>query len=215
MTNDVPIGALIDHNLIPCSKELSLQDYDDLTDSKLIASRYADSQHNRFIDAERWLDKYARSLMEFGRELRDDVITTKTQTTITSSVAEFPVDSSKAMDNAQGNAMIDTLDALKTDQPAIFSLDRESRNGQRFQTASTKYDSKGNLHIAVFNFELVSRIDRSSFLFWSWKDESVKIIQQKAIFKLNRADFDSQRTRMRALISKITAQRFALRKTRQ
>lgn len=215
MTNDAPVGALIHHNLISCSKELSLQDYDDLTDSKLIASRHADSQHNRFTDAEHWLKNYALALMELGWELRDNLVTTTTQTTITSSVAEFLVDSSKAMDNAQGNAMIDTLDALKTDQPAIFSLDRESRNGQRFQTASTKYDSKGNLHIAVFNLELVSRIERSSFLFWSWKDESVEIIQKKAIFKLNRADFDTQRTRIQSLIRKIAAQRFELRKTRQ
>lgn len=61
--------------------------------------------------------------------------------------------------------MIDTLDALKPDKPAVVSLDEESLLGNRFQVIPARYDSKGILQIAVFNLELVADTKKSNFLF--------------------------------------------------
>jgi hypothetical protein len=117
------------------------------------------------------------------------------------------------LDIRQGNAMIDTLDALKPDKPALFSLDEESLMGERFQVIPARYDSKGFLEIAVFNLELVAHTRKSSFLFWNWENQAAKIIQQRAFLKLDKRILETNRALIEKKRREIAMKRFDLRKT--
>ena len=216
MNNETPIGALTQHNIISCIDNLSLQDYNDLTDCTRVATRSADMAHNRYSDSEVWLEEYLRTLMYLGWKLHQGTVTTRTTTVLEGSIADFLVLSAEKMNDVrQASAMMDTLDALKPDKPAVLSLDNESHRGRRFQVAPTRYDSNGDLHLAIFNIELVASVEQNSFLFWSWSKNSAKLIQRSAFLKLNRSELNAQRRQMEAALSKITASRFALRKSQQ
>lgn len=212
MSHETPIGVVTNHNLISCIDELSLQDFDDLTSCTHIATRSADLIHNRFANSQYWLDEYIRTLMFFGWSLHEGAITTRTRIDISGSVADFLVRSAQTMsDPRQGNAMIDTLDALKPDNLATFSLDEESLRGRRFQVAPSRYDSRGNLHMAVFNLELVAHTEHSRFLFWPWETKSAKLVQQRAFLKLDRSVLGTKRQLIGAKLREQVMKRFALR----
>jgi len=213
MSTQTPTGVVAGHNLVSCIGELSLQDFDDLTDCTRLATRSADLTQNRFANSNYWLDEYVRTLMFLGWSLHDSVITTRTRSTLTGSVADFLVQRAKTMeDPRQGNAMIDTLDALKADTPAALSLDQESLRGRRFQVAPSRYDTRGNLHMAVFYLELVADTQKSGFLFWPWEKQSATLVQQSAFLKLNRAELDTKRELMANKLRDQVMKRFALRR---
>ena len=215
MSNEYPSGALANHNLISCIDNLSLQDFDDLTDCTRLATKSADTAHNRFTSTDLWMEEYAVTLDFLGWTLHENAITTRKRTNINGSIAEHLVRSAQiSSDSRQGNAMIDTLDALGADKPALFSLDNESLKGRRFQVAPVCYDAKGDLHMALFNLELVATVTKSSFLFWSWQEQSATLFQRSAFFKLDRQRLNNRRPLMEKNLREITAQRFALRKKR-
>lgn len=215
MNNEHPSGALANHNLISCIDNLSLQDFDDLTDCTRLATTSADLAHNRFASTDLWMEEYAVTLGFLGWTLHENAIRTRKRTNINGSIAEHLVRSAEiSRDPQQGNAMIDTLDALRSDKPALFSLDNESVMGRRFQVAPVRYDAKGDLHMALFNLELVANVTKSSFLFWSWQEQSATLLQRSAFFKLDRQRLHSQRPLIEKRLRDITTQRFALRKKR-
>jgi len=215
MNNQTPTGAVTGHNLISGSDEGARQDFDDITNCTRIATRSADLAHNRFTNSPYWLEEYIRTLMFLGWSLHDGVITTRTRTVVSGSIADFLVQSAHTMsDPRQGNAMIDTLDALKPDELAVLSLDEESIKGRRFQVAPSRYDSNGNLHMAVFNLELVADTEKSSFLFWPWENQSAKLVQQRAFLKLDRDVLETKRALIATKLSDQIMKRFALRKIR-
>lgn len=214
MPMESPSGLLTGHNLVSCIGELSAQDYDDLTQCTQIATQSADMVSSRFVDSTNWLDEYVSTLNFFGWSVFQDAIFTRTRYDLSKSVAQFLVQSAQGMrDPRQGNAMIDTLDALKSDKPALYSLDEESLMGERFQVIPARYDPKGFLEIAIFNLELVAYTRKSGFLFWNWESQTAKIIQQRTYLKLDKNKLE----RNRALIEKkgreIGMKRFDLRRT--
>ena len=213
MSQSTPIGAVTNHTLVSCIGELSLPDFDDLTNCTHIATRSADLAHPRFANSEYWLDEYVRTLMFFGWSLHEGAITTRTRIDMSGSIADYLVRSAHTMsDPRQGNAMIDTLDALKPDRPAVQSLDDESLKGRRFQVTPSRYDSRGNLHLAVFDLELVAQAQKSSFLFWPWETRSATLIQRRAFLKLNRDLLDTKRPLLASKLNEQVMKRFALRK---
>ena len=215
MNNMTPPGILTGPNLISCIGELSLQDSNDLTHSTQIATNSADRVGSRYANSSKWLDEYVSTLDFLGWSVFDGAIFTRTRHTVSSSVADILVQSAERMqDRRQANAMIDTLDALRPDQPAIYSLDQESQLGNRFQVMPARYDSKGYLQTAVFNIELVAHEKRSNFLFWNWQERSVEIIQQTAYFRLNKDTLQKKRAQMDEERAKIRMRRFDLIKSR-
>ena len=61
MTIELPSGLVTGPNLISCIGELTLQDFDDLTDSTHIATQSADLAHYRFANAQAgWKSTCAR-----------------------------------------------------------------------------------------------------------------------------------------------------------
>ncbi|MGE8152397.1 hypothetical protein ACQKP5_14240 [Pseudomonas vancouverensis] len=215
MNNDSPSGALTQHNLISYIDNLSLHDHDNVTDCTRVATRSADMGHDRYSDPEVWLHEYLRTFIFLGWKLHQEKLIIKTTSIRNESIAEFLVKNGEKMnDSRQANAMIDTLDALKFNKPAILSLDNESHSGRRFQVAPSRYDSEGNLHLAIFNYELITSFERDSFLFWSWEESSAKLIQRSAYLKLDRSVLDTKRQPMEKALSKITSDRFILRKNR-
>jgi len=215
MNNELPSGLVTGPNLISCIGELTLQDFDDLTDSTHIATQSADLAHYRFANAQGWLEEYVRTLMFLGWSLHEGAITTRTRSDISGSVADFLVRKAQAInDPRQGNAMIDTLGAFKSDTPAIYSLDKESLEGQRFQVVPARYDSAGNLNIAVFNLSLDAGTKNSNFMFWPWQRQTAVLVQQSAFLKLDRAILATRRALMAKKIREKVMQRFALRRKR-
>ncbi|WP_413703649.1 hypothetical protein [Pseudomonas sp. Pseusp16] len=213
MNTKTPAGALTAHNLISCIEQLSLQDYDDFTHCTQIATRSADMVSSRFANSTKWLHEYVTTLNFLGWSVFQDAIFSRTQHTLSSSIAEFLVQSAQAMpDTRQGNAMIDTLDALKTDEPALYSLDQQSLLGERFQVIPARYDSKGFLEVAVFNLELVTSTKRSNFLFFHTEEQTTKIIQHRAILKLDKNVLESKRALIDRKRSEIRMKRFDLQK---
>ena len=213
MNNTLPSGMVTGPNLISCIGELTLQDFDDLTDCTHIATRSADLVHNRFANSQYWLDEYVRTLMFLGWSLHEGSITTRIRFDVSGSVADFLVRKAQALnDSQQANAMIDTLDALRPDTGAVRSLDDESLKGRRFQVLPARYDSSRNLHIAVFNLELVANETKNGFLFWSWEKQSANLVQQSAFLKLNRAILDTKRPLMETKLREQVMKRFTLRK---
>jgi hypothetical protein len=213
MNTETPAGALTAHNLISCIEQLSLQDYDDFTHCTQIATQSADMVSSRFANSTKWLHEYVTTLNFLGWSVFQDAIFTRTQHTLSKSIAEFLVQSTQAMpDIRQGNAMIDTLDALKTDEPALYSLDQQSLLGERFQVIPARYDSKGFLEIAVFNLELVTSTKRSNFLFFHMEEQTTKIIQHRATLKLDKNVLESKRALIDRKRSEIRMKRFDLQK---
>ncbi|MNB86183.1 hypothetical protein D3C81_802130 [compost metagenome] len=206
-------GALTGHSLTSCIDELSLQDHNDLTDCTQIATKSADMLCSRFTDSSTWLHEYVNTLDFLGWSVFEDAIFTRTRSVISQSVAHFLVQSAEGMrDSRQGNAMIDTLDALKPDKSALFSLDKESLMGEGFQVIPARYDSRGFLEIAVFNLELVVTTRKSGFLFWNWEDQDAQITQRRASLKLDRYKLENKKPLIEKKLREITMKRFELRK---
>lgn len=211
MNSQTPAGMVTGHNLMSFIEDLSLQDLDDLTDCTRIATASADMGHNRFTNSQLWFEEYANTLDFLGWSLHEGAITTRTRTDVSGTVADYLVKSAQSMQNRQqGNAMIDTLDALKPNQPATLSLDRESLHGRRFQIIPASYGAQNNLSIAVFHLELTVQIERTGFLFWEWEDNLTKLVQQRAVFTLNRTKLEDRRQLLDKKIREITLSRFAL-----
>ena len=206
-------GALTGHSLTSCIDELSPQDHKDLTDCTQIATKSADMLCSRFTDSSTWLHEYVNTLDFLGWSVFENAIFTRTRSVISQSVAHFLVQSAEGMrDSRQGNAMIDTLDALKPDKSALFSLDKESLMGEGFQVIPARYDSRGFLEIAVFNLELVVTTRKSGFLFWNWEDQDAQITQRRASLKLDRYKLENKKPLIEKKLREITMKRFELRK---
>jgi len=206
-------GVLTGHSLTSCIDELSLQDHKDLTDCTQIATKSADMLCSRFTDSSTWLHEYVNTLDFLGWSVFEDAIFTRTRSVISQSVAHFLVQSAEGMrDSRQGNAMIDTLDALKPDKSALFSLDKESLMGEGFQVIPARYDSRGFLEIAVFNLELAVTTRKSGFLFWNWEDQDAQITQRRASLKLDRYKLENKKPLIEKKLREITMKRFELRK---
>jgi len=206
-------GALTGHSLTSCIDELSLQDHKDLTDCTQIATKSADMLCSRFTDSSTWLHEYVNTLDFLGWSVFENAIFTRTRSVISQSVAHFLVQSAEGMrDSRQGNAMIDTLDALKPDKSALFSLDKESLMGEGFQVIPARYDSRGFLEIAVFNLELVVTTRKSGFLFWNWEDQDAQITQRRASLKLDRYKLENKKPLIEKKPREITLETFELRK---
>lgn len=213
MHGSISTGLLTGPNLVSCIGELSPRDYDDFSHCTEIATKSADMVSSRFANSETWLNEYISTLNFFGWSVFQDAITTRTRYDVSKSVAEFLVQSAQRMqDTRQGNAMIDTLDTLKPDQPALFSLDEESLMGERFQVIPARYDSKGFLEIAVFNLELVAHTKKNRFLFWNWENQAAKIIQQRAFLKLDKRILEKNRALIEKKRLEIGMKRFDLHK---
>ncbi len=210
---DTPAGCVTGHNLISCIGELSSPDYDDLNDCTRIATRSADLVSNRHASSPLWLEEYVRTLQFLGWKLYEGSISTRISIDVCGTLADLLVKRAQTtQDRQQGNAMIDTLDALQANHPATHSLDTESLKGRRFQVLPARYDKRGNLDIAVFNIELKATIEKSNFLFWSWEEQSAKIIQSRAFLKLDRDKLDQKRPLMESKLREHVMKRFALRK---
>ena len=215
MNNENPPGLLTGHSLVSCMGDLSLQDHDNLTDSTQIATRSADMVYSRFLDSTQWLDEYVSTLHFLGWSVFQDAIVTRKRSGLSRSVADFLVQSAQAMpDTRQGNAMIDTLDGLKHNEPALLSLDEQSLMGRRFQVIPARYDEQGTLTIAVFNLELVAYTKKSSFLFWDWEGHAAAIIQQRAYLKLNRTKLEINRAIIERKVRELKMKKFDLRKNK-
>lgn len=215
MNNELLTGLVTGPNLFSYIGTPTLQDHNDIADCNNIATRSADLGHGRYANPKGWFEEYARTLNFLGWSLYDDAIHTRTQHLLTGSVADFLVESAHGMKDArQANAMIDTLDTLKTDHPAILSFGSETQEGETFQIVPARYDSQGNLHIALFKLELSVEIKQRNFLFWNWERRSARIIQRRAFLKLDRSELDNRRTLINRLLNEHLMRRFALRKTR-
>ncbi|MGN4049018.1 hypothetical protein [Pseudomonas sp. SM4] len=217
MNNETPTGILENHNLISLIGSLPIEDYDYLTDCTRIVTMLSERSTSRFGDSLEWAQEYYSNLQYFGWKALDGGRYTETQKhNISGTIADHLVQNIEVFNGRpQGNAMIDTLDALSSDETALVSFDKESSMGRRFQVAPTHYDSKGNLHLAVFQLELISKVKQSKFLFWKWEETSTTLLQRKAFFVLDRNILDEQKMRLfEVLRKKLTAQRFALRKKR-
>lgn len=216
MNNEKPPGLLTGHSLVSCIGDLSLQDHDDLTDCTQIATRSADMVYSRFLDSTEWLDEYVSTLHFLGWSVFQDAIVTRKRSGLSSRVADFLVQSAQTMpETRQGNAMIDTLDALEHNEAALLSLDEQSLMGQRFQVIPARYDEKGTLTIAVFNLELVAYTKKSSFLFWDWEGHAAAIIQQRAYLKLDRKKLESNRAIIERKVRELNMRKFDLRKNKE
>ena len=214
MSNSNFSGVLTGPNLLSCIEDMSLADHDDLTHCTQIATLSADMSCSRFVDSTKWLDEYVKTLDFFGWSVFQDAIFTRTRHDVLRSVADFLVESAETMpDSRQGNAMIDTLDALKPDKPALLSLDQESLLGRHFQVIPARYDSKGVLEIPVFNLELVASTKESNFLYVESEKRSAKIIQQRACLKLDKRKFETRRTLIDKKRREIRMKRFNLPRT--
>lgn len=213
MSKNILSGALTGHSLTSCIDELSPQDHKDLTDCTQIATKSADMLCSRFTDSSTWLHEYVNTLDFLGWSVFENAIFTRTRSVISQSVAHFLVQSAEGMrDSRQGNAMIDTLDALKPDKSALFSLDKESLMGEGFQVIPARYDSRGFLEIAVFNLELEVTTRKNGFLFWSWEDQDAQITQRRASLKLDRYKLENKKPLIEKKLREITMKRFELRK---
>jgi hypothetical protein len=215
MINKTLTGLITGPSLFSYIETLSLSEHDDIADSNSFATLIADEKHNRYYYPERWLALYVGVLQGIGWSVYEDSIFTKTQHFLTSSVADFLVESASAMsDTRQGNAMIDTLDSLKINSPALLAFDRASASGDSFQVIPARYDDKGIINIAVFKLELNARTKRTNFLFWTWEKYSAEIIQRKAYLKLNTTILEGHREMINERLEEKRMKRFDLSQNR-
>jgi hypothetical protein len=206
-------GVLTGPTLLSSIEDISLADHDDLTHCTQIATQSADTACSRFVDSTKWLNEYMTTLSFLGWSVFQDAIFTRTRHDVLRNVADFLVESAGKMpDSRQGNAMIDTLDALKPDKPALLSLDQESLLGRHFQVIPARYDAKGFLEIAVFNLELVASTNESNFLYVESEKRSATIIQQRAYLKLDKRILETKRTLIDKKRREIRMKRFDLLK---
>lgn len=213
--NKTLTGLITGPSLFSYIETLPLSEHDDIADCNNFAILIADERHNRYYDPERWLERYVGVLRAVGWSIYQDAIFTSKQHVLTGSVADFLVESANAMsDTRQGNAMIDTLDSLKSNGPALLSFDRESATGDSFQVVPARYDARGRLNIAVFKLELSAYIKRTNFLFWSWEKRSANIVQRKACLRLDKAILDGQRELINRRLEKKRMERFDLSQNR-
>lgn len=213
MNNEALSGLITGPNLFSYIGTLALQDHNDIADCHNIATRSADLGHNRYTDSRGWFEEYARTLDFLGWSIYGDSILTRTQHIVSGSVADFLVQSAQAMrDSRQANAMIDTLDALRTDPTAMLSFDRETREGETFQIIPARYDAQNNLNIAVYKLELSVDIKRHRFLFWDWERRSATIVQQRAFLRLDRNELDRKRALIKNKLNEQFMRRFNLRR---
>lgn len=214
MSIQKPSGIITGPNLISCISEISLQDHDNLTHCTQIATHSADLSAKRYVEADKWLDEYVKTMNFLGWSVYQDAIFTRTRHDVSDSVAQFLILNTAAIPDApQRNALIDTLDALKYDKPAMLSLDQETLLGERFQVIPARYDSKGILEISVLNLELVAYTKTTSFLFFNSKEKASKITQQRARLKLDKRKLESKRAFMEQKLNEIRMRRFNLRQT--
>ncbi|WP_434608158.1 hypothetical protein [Pseudomonas sp. R1-7] len=189
------------------------QDHDDIADCNNIATGSADLGYHRYADPKGWFEEYVRTLNFLGWSLHHDSIYTTTQHMVSGSVADFLVESAYGMrDSSQANAMIDTLDTLKTSEAAMLSLDTQTREGESFQIVPARYDARGNLIIALYKLELSVSTRKHSFLFWEWTKNSASITQRKAYLKLDRSALDGRRALINKKLDTHVMRRFTLRK---
>ncbi|XXE51991.1 hypothetical protein J3P96_24570 [Pseudomonas sp. R3-56] len=215
MVNKTLTGLITGPSLFSYIETLSLSEHDDIADCNNFAILLADEKYNRYYDPERWLAQYIGVLKALGWSIYQDAIFTRTQHILTGSVADFLVESANGMsDSRQGNAMIDTLDSLKTNSPALLSFDRESGSGDSFQVVPARYDARGLLNIAVFKLELNAYMKRTNFLFWTWEKRSARIVQRKAYLRLNKTILDGQRELINRRLEKKRMERFDLSQNR-
>lgn len=213
MNNASLTGLITGPNLFSYIGTLSLQDHNDIADCHNIATLSADLGHNRYTDSSGWFEEYVRTLNFLGWSLYGDSILTRTQHIESGSVADFLVQSAEAMrDSRQANAMIDTLDTLKTNSPAMLSFDQETREGESFQIIPARYDAQNNLNIAVYKFELSVDIKKHHFLFWNWERRSATIVQQRAFLRLDRNELDRKRALIKKKLNEQFMRRFNLRR---
>ncbi|WP_434558788.1 hypothetical protein J3P95_22105 [Pseudomonas sp. Z5-35] len=215
MNNQALTGLVTGPNLISYIETLSLQDHDYIADTNHLATLSADLEHDRYTAQKSWFDSYIHTLRYMGWSLYKDSTFTSTRHIVTNSVADFLVESADAMkDFRQANAMIDTLQAMKSDNPAMLSFDKESRQGESFQVVPARYDSEGNLHIAFYKLELRVRNRSSRFLFWNLEEHSARIIQHKAYMRLDRKEMARISEYIKQKANGSLMRRFALRKHR-
>ncbi|VVM90599.1 hypothetical protein PS645_02757 [Pseudomonas fluorescens] len=211
MSNEKPAGITTGLNLISCTEELSLQDYDDLTNCVRISTHYADKVSSRITNSTAWLDEYMSVMKFFGWMADQGSIFTRTQHGVHSSVAQFLVNDVKAIPlAAQRNALIGTLDALKTDKPALVSLDKETLHGERFQVIPARYNAEGKLEVSVLHLELKASTNETGFLFFNWQANTSRIVRQRARLTLDKKVLDSNRSRLNEKMLKIKMKRFDL-----
>lgn len=208
-------GLVTGPNLFSYIEALSPQDHDDIADTNNLATLSADLEYNRYTNQKEWFASYIHTLRYMGWSLYQDSTVTSTRHIVTNSVADFLVNSAEAMkDFRQANAMIDTLDTMKSNNPAMLSFDTESRQGESFQVVPARYDSEGNLHIAFYKLELSVRQKSSRFLFWNWEEHAATITQHKAYMRLDRKEIDRIRAYLKQKLNAHLTRRFALRKNR-
>lgn len=213
MNNELLTGLVTGPNLLSYIETPSLQDHNDIADCTNIATKSADLGHHRYTDPKGWFEEYARTLNFLGWSLYGDTLYTRTQHIVSGSVADFLVESAHAMkDSRQANAMIDTLDTLKTDHPALLSFDSETQQGEAFQIIPARHDSQGNLHIAIHKLELSVDIKKRSFLFWDWEKRSARIVQRRVFLTLNRNELNNKRVLIKKKLEEHLMRRFTLRK---
>jgi len=213
MNHESLAGLITGPNLLSYIETLSLQDHNDIADCNNIATQSADLAHDRYTDSAGWFHEYARTLNFLGWSLHGDSIFTRTQHMVSGSIADFLVKSAWSMrDPRQANAMIDTLDALKTDRQAMLTFDSETREGESFQIIPARYDAQNNLNIAVYKLQLKVNIKTRGFLFWDWEQRSATLIQQRAFLRLDRNELERKRGLMKNKLNEQSMRRFNLRR---
>jgi hypothetical protein len=215
MINKTLTGLITGPSLFSYVDTLSHSEHDDVADSNNFAILIADEKHNRYFDAENWYARYVGVLRAIGWLIYQDTIFIRSREFLTGSVADLLVERASAMnDTWQGNAMIDTLDSLKTNSPALLSFDRESASGHSFQVVPAGYDARGFLEIAVFNLELEVHLKKTNFLFWTWEKRSARIVQQASYLKLDKARLEEQRKLINRRLETKRMERFDLSQNR-
>ena len=207
--NELLSGLVTGPTLTSYVETMSLRDHDDLADIQNIATKYADESKYRYADSDDWFTDYLQAMDNFGW-ITNGYFNELTLNDATMSLADYVVWMIK--DPVEKNAMIDTFDSLKLNNPALLSLGEESGEGQSLQVIPAKYDSRGNLSIRIIQVQLFSETKNGNFLFWNWENRSAKIVRRTAHLVLDREKLEHWRPRLNELINKFRMSRFALRK---